>query len=95
MNKVLQFTTPKTIWRTFESCNNYKMPDRIHTSCDHIEYWYADAEEKDRKWDIDYIRKNFPQTKFRKFENVGHGGLAALKPELLAAELERMAGGRE
>ena len=95
VNKVLQFTTPKTIWRTFESCNNYKMPDRIHTSCGQIEYWYTDAEEKDRKWDIAYIRKNFPQTKFRKFENVGHGGLAALKPELLAAELERMAGGRE
>ena len=48
------------------------------------------AEEKDRAWDIDYIRKIFPQTEFRKFEDVGHGGLAALKPEVLAAEIERL-----
>jgi hypothetical protein len=66
------------------------MPDRIHTSCEHIEYWYSSAEKKDRAWDIEYIRKNFPQTEFHKFENVGHGGLAALKPELLAAEIERL-----
>ena len=88
VEKVLKFMSPRTIWRTFESCNNYRMPDRIHTGCGHIEYWYTDAEGKDRKWDIDYIRKNFPQTEFRKFEDVGHGGLAALKPELLAAEIE-------
>ena len=95
VDKVLKFMSPRTIWRTFESCNNYKMPDRIHTGCGHIEYWYADAEEKDRKWDIDYIRKNFTQTEFRKFEDVGHGGLAALKPELLAAEIEGLIRGEK
>ena len=38
---------------------------------------------------IRYIRRHFPQTVFRKFRGVGHGGLAALKPKILAAELER------
>lgn len=92
IEKVLKFISAKTIWRTFESCNNYDMPEEIRTDCPHIEYWYAKTEEKDRKWDIGYIRTHFPGTEFRVFEDIGHGGLAALKPELLATELERIIG---
>ncbi|MBO5513994.1 MAG: alpha/beta hydrolase [Mogibacterium sp.] len=95
VEKVLDFMSPKTIWRTFESCNNYKMPEEIETSCGNIEYWYADMEEKDRKWDIEYIRDKFPQASFHVFEETGHGGLAALKPDLLATELERAIKGEE
>ena len=91
--KVLKHTSAKTIWRTFESCNNYAMPDPVATNCGHIEYWYAKAEEKDRKADIAYIRKQLPQAVFHRFEDVGHGGLAALKPELLARELIRAMNG--
>ena len=90
--KVLKLISAKTIWRTFESCNNYGMPKTVQTDCPHIEYWYAKTEEKDRKWDIEYIRKHFSETVFRVFEDIGHGGLAVLKPELLASELERMIG---
>ena len=93
--KVLRFVSAKTVWRTFDSCNNYAMPKDIRTDCVTLEYWYAQAEKKARKWDIAYIRKHFPQAVFKEFENVGHGGLAALKPELLAAELERVMGGKE
>ena len=92
IEKVLRSISAKTIWRTFDSCNNYAMPKRIRTDCPRIEYWYARTEEKDRKWDIEYIRKNFPGTVFRVFENIGHGGLAALKPALLASEIERAMG---
>ncbi len=90
---VLKHMTAKTIWRTFESCNNYKMPKEIRTDCRNIEYWYAESEKKDRAWDIGYIGKHFPQASFRVFEDVGHGGLAALKPRLLVSELERTMGG--
>ncbi|MCR4951058.1 MAG: alpha/beta hydrolase [Solobacterium sp.] len=88
--KVLKFISVKTIWRTFESCNNYSMPKKVRTDCRHIEYWYAKSEAKDRKWDIAYIRKQFPNTVFRVFEETGHGGLALLKPQLLASEIERI-----
>ncbi len=88
--KVLRFVSAKTIWRTFESCNNYDMPKSIETDCEVIEYWYAQAEKKARKWDIDYVKKHFPQASFKVFGAVGHGGLAALQPELLASELERV-----
>ena len=85
-------TSAKTIWRTFESCNNYSMPKVVRTECQTIEYWYAKAEEKDRAWDIGYIRRQFPHAVFRVFEDVGHGGLATLRPKLMAAELERVMG---
>ena len=38
VGNVLQHMSAKTIWRTFESCNNYKMPQPITTDCGHIEY---------------------------------------------------------
>ena len=45
---------------------------------------------KDRKWDIAYIREQFPQTRFRRFDRVGHGGLAPLQPERLVRGLIRV-----
>lgn len=92
IEKVLKHISAKTIWRTFDSCNNYDMPKKIRTNCLNIEYWYAKTEKKVRKWDIRYIRKHFPTTVFRMFKDIGHGGLAVLKPELLVSEIERIIG---
>ena len=92
VEKVLKFISARTIWRTFDSCNNYDMPEAVRTDCRRIEYWYAGMEEKARKWDIAYIRKHFPDASFRVFGDVGHGGLAVREPERLAAELVRIMG---
>ncbi len=48
--KVLDMISYRTIWRTFDSANNYAMPKQVVTDCPFIEYWFADAEEKGRKW---------------------------------------------
>jgi len=88
--RVLRQMSAKTIWRTFESANNYIMPDRIHTDCKHVEYWFSKAEEKERKWDIAYVKETLPGAHFRRYKNVGHGGLAALAPKKLAAVLDRL-----
>ena len=79
--KVLKMISAKTIWRTFDSCNNYSMPYEIHAECRNIEYWVAEKEVKDRRPDVAYVRKVFPHTVFRKIKNVGHGGLAPFNPE--------------
>ena len=88
--KVLEMISYRTIWRTFDSANNYDMPKQVVADCPFIEYWFADAEEKDRKWDIAYIRKTFPGTRFVRFRNAGHGGLAPFYPEKLAKGIRKL-----
>ncbi len=62
------------------------MPADVKTGCGRIEYRYASTEKKARKGDIAYIKNLLPQTVFKEFEDIGHGGLAALKPGFLADE---------
>ena len=91
-SKVLKMISYKTIWRTFDSCNNYSMPITVREVCPNIEYWIAEEEVKDRKNDIAYIRKVFPKTRFRLIKNVGHGGLAPFKPEKFARGIRKVCG---
>ncbi len=63
------------------------MPKEPRTECREIEYWCADAEMKDRKTDIKYMKKCFPQTRFKLVKNAGHGGLAPFQPERLVKGL--------
>ena len=86
--KVLRFMSAKTVWRTFESCNNYSMPNTFDASDTNMEYWFAEREIKERKWDIAYIRKQFPHCRLRKFRDLGHGGLAVVKPELFSKAVD-------
>lgn len=88
--KVLKMMSAKTIWRTFASCNNYSMPKSFQTNCDKIQYWFADVEEKARRWDIAYIRKKLPKTEFKRFTGIGHGGIAIRRPEQLALEIKNL-----
>ena len=86
--KVLKMISTKTIWRTFESCNNYSMPKVIRSDCRRIEYWITEKEVKDRRADVAYIKKSFPHTKFRKIKDMGHGGLAPFNPKLFVRGIE-------
>jgi len=87
---VLKMTSARTIWRTFDSCNNYGMPDPVRISCRHIEYWVTEKEQKARKPDIVYVKKYIPQTRLRLIRNVGHGGMAVLHPEAFSERLEKL-----
>ena len=91
--KVLKMISAKTVWRTFESCNNFSMPEELRTDCSRIEYWVAEKEVKDRRADVAYIKKVFPQTIFRKINNVGHGGLAPFNPQKFVRGIEGNMGG--
>ena len=87
---VLNMISGKTIWRTFDSCNNYAMPEPVRIPCRHVEYWVTEKEQEARRQDIAYVKKHIPQTVFRRFRNVGHGGLAVLHPEEFSRRLEKL-----
>ena len=40
------------------SLYNYKDPKPIPEMNTYIHYWYADGEEKERKLDVDYMKRN-------------------------------------
>ena len=44
MAKVLKMISYKTIWRTFDSCNNYAMLRSIPKYEGHLQYWYGDKQ---------------------------------------------------
>ncbi|MCR5732970.1 MAG: alpha/beta hydrolase [Lachnospiraceae bacterium] len=90
--RVLDMLSARTIWRTFESCNNYSMPKHIRTGCKHIEYWVAEKEVKDRRSDVAYIKKVYPHTVFRIIKDVGHGGLAPFNPGKFVRGIEKVCG---
>ena len=84
---VLKHCTCRTIWNTFDSCNNYAMPKTpIHPE-GVVHYWYAEKEQKARKLDLKFRRKFVPDTRFKSFPGVDHGDMAAFKPEQFAREL--------
>ena len=68
---VLRHCSRKTLWRTFDSCNNYRVPEPVSDINTQIHYWCAKNEEKERKQDIAYMKRKFPQTEFTKLPDLG------------------------
>lgn len=52
---VLRHCSRKTLWRTFDSCNNYRVPKPIPEVGTKLHYGYAAGEEKERKADIECL----------------------------------------
>ena len=87
---VLRHCSRKTLWRTFDSCNNYKLPKPMSLVNTKIHYWFAENEQKARKQNIRYMEKYFPGTSFGRYPNLGHAGLVLLKPELFAKKIKSL-----
>jgi len=79
--------TYKTLWNTFDSCNNYQMPKKTMRFSGKIYYWHAEKERKARSWDLKYMKKFVPDTVFKSFEGMDHGDMALFYPERMAEEL--------
>lgn len=58
--EVLRHCSCRTLWRTFDSCNNYKMPKPVPKLESQLHYWYAEHEEKARKWTSGTSKRMFP-----------------------------------
>lgn len=88
--RMLKHCTYKTLWNTFDSCNNYRMPKRVQHYGGAVHYWYAEKERKARSWDIAYMEKFVPQTDFKEFAGMDHGDMALFSPERFAQELRAL-----
>lgn len=87
----LQHMTKKTIWRVYDSTDNYSMPAVFPALDTVIEYWYGEKEEKERKLDIQYVKKHIPGVRFRKLPGMKHGQYVTTQPEIFASDVrERM-----
>jgi pimeloyl-ACP methyl ester carboxylesterase len=71
--KVLRHMSSKSIWRVFESANNYSMPNPIPNIPAEIEYCYGEKERRAREWNIAYMKKKFPEARFRLIPGMDHG----------------------
>lgn len=87
--EVLNHMTYRTIWRTFDSCNNYILPAGFRIKS-RIRYWYGEREAKERSWDIRYMKKFFPSTRFVELKGLGHAALAPLHPEKFVQEIRQI-----
>ncbi len=90
VSEVLRHCSRTTLWRTFDSCNNFKLPDPIPRTEVRIHYWVAENEQKARKEDIRYMKEFFPDTVFGRYPNLGHAGLVLLKPELFVKMIKKL-----
>lgn len=87
MQQVMKHMSARTIWRVFDSCNNYSMPKPVPAVTAEMQYWYGSLEKKARAWDIGYVKKNFPETVFVELPGLDHAEYALLHPAELT---ERM-----
>ena len=88
--EIFRHCTYRTLWNTFDSCNNYRMPKRIMRFPGKIWYWYAEKERRARDWDLKYMKKFIPDTVFKCFGEMDHGDMALFYPGMLAEELCRL-----
>lgn len=88
--KVLNHVSYKTIWRTFDSCNNYKLPKKRISPEANVYYWFGENEQKQRDWDIKYMKKRIPKTEFMRIKGMDHGGLPLLRPREFAKAIKRI-----
>jgi pimeloyl-ACP methyl ester carboxylesterase len=91
MHKALRHMSSKTVWRVFESCNNYSMPIPIPEIQTGIEYWYGEKEKKARAWDIAYVKKNFPAAQFREIPGADHGEYCMIRQRAFADDVTALA----
>jgi len=86
---IFRHCTYKTLWNTFDSCNNYTMPKETMRFSGKVYYWYAEKERRARDLDLKYMKKFVPDTVFRCFEGMDHGDMALFYPERMAQEMLR------
>ena len=65
----------------FWSGNNYVLPETPAESDTKLFYWYGEDEKKDRRGNIRFIRRYFPQIQLHEFPRMAHAEPVIVHPE--------------
>lgn len=88
MEAYLKTYSDRTIRNIFWSGNNYALPRMPAANGTKLCYWYGADEKKDRKDNIRFIRRYFPQAEFREFANMAHAELVIIHPAEFCRDAE-------
>lgn len=77
----LQTYSDRTIRNIFWSGNNYTLPRIPAKIATKITYWYGDDEKKDRRANIRFIKRYFPQARIHGIPKMAHAELVMMHPE--------------
>lgn len=81
MGSYLKTYSARTIRNVFWSGNNYALPDAPAERGTKIAYWYGEDEKRDRRGNIRFIRRYFPQIDLREIPKMAHAELVIVHPE--------------
>ena len=81
MERYLKTYSDRTIRSIFWSGNNYALPDKPAASGTKLAYWYGAEEKKDRKNNIRFLTRYFPQIELREIPNMAHAELVIVHPK--------------
>ena len=80
----------RTLYNSFWSANNYKMPDPVPAVDTYIEYWYGEGEKHARAKNCAYVKRVYPQMVSREFRGLMHAELVLMYPKLFREEILRV-----
>lgn len=94
MEAYLKTYSDRTIRNVFWSGNNYALPEPPVASGAKIAYWYGEDEKKDRRGNIRFIRRYFPEISLHEFPKMAHAELVIIHPAEFCREAERFLTGQ-
>ena len=89
MEAYLKTFSDRTIRNIFWSANNYALPKCPAKPGTKLTYWYGDDEKRDRRRDIQFIKRYFPQARIHGIPKMAHAELVMVHPEEFCRYAER------
>ena len=93
MEAYLKTYSDRTIHNAFWSGNNYALPQMLTAGGAKITYWYGDDEKKDRRSNIRFIKRYFPQIRIHGIPKMAHAELIIVHPEEFCRYAEKFLAG--
>ena len=90
VKKVLNSLSARTIWKGFYEANNYTLPEDIVQPDCRIQYWYGDEEKDARGWDMEFVKKTFPNVEFVENTGQNHAEFFTLHPEEFCRRIDEL-----